>query len=1141
MSNFRFSIVLAVLSAAVLSGVGRAAVIHVPGDVSGIQSAINASKAGDVILVAPGVYHENISFQGKAITLSSTNPADLNVVSNTIIQASVPGSVVTFAHGEGSNSVLAGFTVTGGSGSTNALYGTNTFWGAGVYCYEASPTIVGNIIVGNAGPNGDQNTYGYGGGIGCLESAAIITRNLIAGNSGFFGGGIMIQSESFRCTDNVICGNVAIEGGGAALMGGGQLINNTLAGNGAEFAGSLYASLYSSTPTSIDNNIICNATNGGGFYLDNQATNTQAAFNDVWNNTGGDYEGWQLLIGVNGNISQDPQFVDATNNGYHLLFTSPCINAGDPNFQPFPGETDFYGNPRVYANRVDIGASEYSDNYHPVAVAGPDQVDAVAALPALIQLDGSASYDPQGKPLTYAWSQIGGPPGDFSDSAAAKPTFTAPALGTYTFQLVVSNASFTGFADTVQVTLTNAPPIANAGVDQIYTNAAQVGTITLDGSGSYDPQNAPLSYQWTQLSGWHVALSDPEAVKPTVSSLWPGIYVFQLVVNNGLKQSRPATVAIEIGPHQAPVANAGPSLYVDTNSVTLDGTGSYEPDGAGTLNYQWSQVSGPTVTLTGANTATPLVSGFKQTNTVQKCVFDLVVGDGHSSSQPANVTITIVPDYGANELYLDNPPFDPNKPTFVAFGGGNCVTGGGMAFGGVWEQMANWVTVNSYSSLYTTYGDMLMVYLSSVARDYRQRIQVIGDSTGNMPAMDLSQYANATYKDARYAVNRVTLLDAVCQVMTYQAHLFNTNAVAGEQCWVDNYVSNDPAYSPAEALTDTLNVVCRPHQSHGYPMARYESSSLEYTNGGLTAFGYLSVIGDGKNYQLNTQSNMYYFVINSNQDIVFFNQPLYPGKILAPVQLTGPDDGATLGSQGAVLGCQPVENAVGYQLLLGLTPDRVMDYTILSDTTNAPQQTLTTLPQNNTWWTVRAYDQFGSTIYADPRLLELPATTPPVANAGPNQVLFAGPDGNATVTLDGSKSTGAAGATLGYTWAWAVGTNPYLSNGVSLTIELPVGVNTIQLMVNDGHVNSPPAEVKITVREYPAQPLLTLMLGSGTVTPSFNYLLLGTNYQLQVSTDLLTWSNTGPVFTATNASAAYPQPFNVRDRNRLFFRLASAP
>jgi len=80
---------------------------------------------------------------------------------------------------------------------------------------------------------------------------------------------------------------------------------------------------------------------------------------------------------------------------------------------------------------------------------------------------------------------------------------------------------------------------------------------------------------------------------------------------------------------------------------------------------------------------------------------------------------------------------------------------------------------------------------------------------------------------------------------------------------------------------------------------------------------------------------------------------------------------------------------------------------------------------------------------------------------------------------------------------------------------------------------------------YPAQPyyqpVLSLVRGLGTVTPSFNNLQLGTNYQLQVSTDLSTWSNTGPAFTATNASEVYGQPFDVGNWPQLFFRLQSAP
>ena len=72
-------------------------------------------------------------------------------------------------------------------------------------------------------------------------------------------------------------------------------------------------------------------------------------------------------------------------------------------------------------------------------------------------------------------------------------------------------------------------------------------------------------------------------------------------------------------------------------------------------------------------------------------------------------------------------------------------------------------------------------------------------------------------------------------------------------------------------------------------------------------------------------------------------------------------------------------------------------------------------------------------------------------------------------------------------------------------------------------------------------PLLTLMLGSAAVIPSFNNLQPGRNYQLQVSTDLNTWLNTGPPFTATNAAEVYPQGFAVWFCNQLFFRLQWSP
>lgn len=1054
--------IVAVLVVTFLSSIGHAAVRHVPGDYTGIQKAIDASNNGDVILVSPGMYHENINFKGKAITLSSTNPADPNVVENTVIHAVGKSSVVTFATGETSNSILAGFTITGGYGTVNAAFGTDIYWGAGIYCNLSSPTIFGNIITANSAPKGDTNIFGYGSGIGCIQSDAIITRNLITANEGYAGSGILTFLGKARIASNLIYSNSAVIGGGAVLLSGSQFINNTLVGNAAEIAGNLYPFSDTSGQCLITDNIICNAPSGGGIYIDPQDDITQTAFNNVWNNTGGDYVGTNRT-GVHGNISQDPLFVDGANNDYRLRDASPCINAGDPNVQPAAGDLDFYGNARLYATRVDIGAAEYFDNFRPIADAGPDQVTTVTALPALIALDGSASSDPNGAVLSYHWSQTGGPAGSFSDASAAKPAFNAFGLGTYTLELVVNNGSFNSFADSVQVTVKNDAPTADAGDDQMYSDLEPVASVTLNGSRSSDSENVALSYHWKQISGWKVPLSDPNAVNPTFMHPWPGIYLFQLVVNDGLQDSKPDVVAIVIGPNHAPIADAGLSRYVATGNVTLDGTRSYDPDGVGTLTYQWRQLSGPAVTMTGTNTAKPVVSVTPKT-TVQKCVFELVVSDeGNLMSAPSNVTVTIVPNFGSNVLVLNNPPFDPARPTMVSFGGGNCNTGSGMTFGGVWDQQANWITVNTYGPAYAKYGDMLMVYLSSVAPDYKQPIQTIGFSTGNLPAMEVAWYANRTYQDARYAVNRVAMLDAVCSNLGSRVAQFHTNRIRGEQCWVDNYISNDPGFSRQPILPGAFNIICNPARNHSYPVQRYATSSLEYTNGGLTAFAYLSIIGDGKNYQLNTASQKYYFVINATESIVFFNQSLYPGKILAPVKLTGPADGATIDPGGAAFGCESVQNAVGYQLLFGSDPDRVMDYSIISDTPNPPSQIISNLPLEHTWWTVRAYDQFGSTIYADPRLIKLPENRPPVADAGPDQVIYAGLDGMAKVTVNGSTSTDPDGDALGFAWAWAIGANLYQSNGVSLTIELPIGVHTVQLMVNDGHVNSQPDEVNITV------------------------------------------------------------------------------
>jgi len=99
-----------------------------------IRHAVNEAAPGDHIIVGPGIYPENINFNGKNLTLSSTDPNDPAVVATTIISGG--NQAVIFSGGESIDCVLAGFTITGAKN--------------GIYCSEASPTISNCNITENA-------------------------------------------------------------------------------------------------------------------------------------------------------------------------------------------------------------------------------------------------------------------------------------------------------------------------------------------------------------------------------------------------------------------------------------------------------------------------------------------------------------------------------------------------------------------------------------------------------------------------------------------------------------------------------------------------------------------------------------------------------------------------------------------------------------------------------------------------------------------------------------------------------------------------------------------------------------------------------------------------------------------------------
>ena len=163
------------------------------------------------------------------------------------------------------------------------------------------------------------------------------------------------------------------------------------------------------------------------------------------------------------------------------------------------------------------------------------------------------------------------------------------------------------FAST-EIAAGNTAPIADAGDDQTV-DSEQAG-VSLDGSGSTDPDGDPITYSWTQTSGPRVSLSGADTATPSFDApVGPATLEFELTVDDG-EASDTDTVVVNVNEpvvgNQPPVADAGADQTVASEQagVSLDGSGSTDPDGD-PITYSWTQTSGPAVSLSGADTATP--------------------------------------------------------------------------------------------------------------------------------------------------------------------------------------------------------------------------------------------------------------------------------------------------------------------------------------------------------------------------------------------------------------------------------------------------------------------------------------------------------------------------------------------------------
>jgi RHS repeat-associated protein len=617
-------------------------------------------------------------------------------------------------------------------------------------------------------------------------------------------------------------------------------------------------------------------------------------------------------------------------------------------------------------------------NSPPVANAGPNQTITTGVT---VQLDGSASSDVDGDPLTYLWSFVSVPTGStaaLSNTAIVNPTFVADKKGTYVVQLVVGDEEDYSAAQ-VTISDVNSAPIANAGLNQsVFSHTA----VTLDGSGSTDVDGDSLTYSWAILNkpaGSTAALSDPHAVKPAFTVDLLGDYVVQLIVNDGSVDSLPVTVTITTQ-NSPPVANAGPAQTVPLNSiVTLDGTSSSDVDGQ-TLTYSWSILSKPAASLaalSSAASAHPFFTADKSGN----YVIQLIVNDGIVNSQPATVVVSTI-----NSVPVANPGVSQT----VSAGDTVLLDGSGSSDADGDPLTFTWAVLSQPNGGVAVLSDSHAVktlFLANAPGIYVVQL-IVNDGKVDSQPKTVTITANAT--------NQAPIVNAGAnQVVSQPATIVTLNGSV-----------TDDGQPAGGTLTSTWTQISG-------PSATIISASSPVTTVTLSATGTYLFRLTASDSQLTSSADVQVILTPPNQPPVVNAGPARNAVFPATVTLNGSasDDGLPMGAPFTILWTK----VAGPGTVTFSNPNAA----VTQATFGAPGTYALRLSGNDTQFTV----------VSDVTVNVAPApASEMVVSAGPNQTTtFPG-----TVTLNGSVSdTSPAAASLVLAWSQIDGpgtatfTNPF--------------------------------------------------------------------------------------------------------------------